>query len=121
MSELKFLWERQAMAGDEMPDGLPLEEQLAFQALAHLYGRFRLKLLTREDGSKEKGKIAHQLDIDRRRLQVHEGLVGKSAELFKAVESAASQYAKDRTLENADRLYKAVYGMLPGGANHEDI
>lgn len=33
---------------------------------------------------------------------------------WRIVETAACDYAKSRTLEAADRMYQAVYGVLPG-------
>lgn len=35
------------------------------------------------------------------------------SDFMKAVERSAREYAKEQTLDNADRLYQAVYGMLP--------
>lgn len=113
-AELKFSWERQAMDGEEMPDGLPLEEQLAYQALAHLYGRYRMKLIDRERGSAEKGKIAHALSCSKSKESMNRRLAEHHAQLVKNLEGAANDYAKSRTLEAADRMYQAVYGMLPG-------
>lgn len=40
-------------------------------------------------------------------------------DFMKAVETAAKDYAKEQTLDNADRLYQAVYGMLPTGDRTE--
>lgn len=111
MSEFKFAWEAAAMRNDPMPDGLPLEEQKAFQALGHLYARFHLNQITREDGSREKGMIVHSVYAERQNRIVRERLSAHSAQMFKAVESAANAYAKERTLENADRLYEAIYGL----------
>lgn len=113
MADLTFTWERSAMNGDEMPEGLPLEEQLAWQTVAHLYGRFRLKLITRETGHTEKGKIRYALDLRKREADADRKLARWHADLMKAAEGAANTYAKNRTLENADRLYQVLYGMLP--------
>lgn len=113
-AELKFPWERQAMDGAEMPDGLSLEEQLAYQALAHLYGRYNKKLISRERGSAEKGKIVHALDCRKQKADMSRKLAEHHTKLLKDLEGAASDYAKNRTLEAADRMYQVVYGMLPG-------
>lgn len=113
MVELKFPWERQAMNGEEMPDGLSLEEQLAYQALAHLYGRYRMKLINRERGRAEKGKIAHALNCRKQKEDMSRRLAEYHTQLIKALEGAANDYAKSRTLEAADRMYQAVYGMRP--------
>lgn len=117
MADLTFPWERSAMDGDEMPDGMPLEEQQAWQAVAHLYGRYRLKLIDRKTGHSEIGKIAAALDLRRREANADRRLCKWHADLMKAAEGAANAYARNRTLENADRLYQVIYGMLPKGAN----
>lgn len=112
MSEFKFSWEADAMRGDPMPDGLPLEEQKAFQAMAHLYARFRLKQITREVGSEEKGAIVHQMDVERQNREARERLSERFAGFFRQVESVANRYAKDRTPENADILWAVVSGLI---------
>ena len=111
MAELKFPWERQAMNGEEMPDGLSLEEQLAYQALAHLYGRYHMKLIDRERGRAEKGKITHTLYCREQKESMNRRLANHYAQLLRALEGAANDYAKNRTLEAADRMYQVVYGM----------
>ena len=113
MADLTFSWERSAMENGDMPDGLPLEEQMAFQAVAHLYGRYRLKLINRETGHIEKGKIRYALDLRKRQADTDRRLAKHHADMLRDMEGAANSYAKNRTLENADRLYQVIYGMLP--------
>lgn len=113
MAEIDFPWERSAMNNDSMPDGLSLEEQMAWQALAHLYGRYRLKLVSRETGHTEKCRIKYELDLRKRRSDTDRRLAKHHADMLRKLEGAASAYAKDRSLENADRLYQAVYGSIP--------
>lgn len=115
MAELNFPWERDAMNNEPMPDGLPLEEQMAYQALAALYGRYRLKLITRDQGHEEKGRIIYALDLRRRQEDANRKLTKQTADMFRNIEGAANAYAKNRTLENADRLYQVIYGMIPKG------
>ena len=50
--------ERLALAGAPMPEGLEMPEQMIYQALAHLYGRFRANLIDKESAAKEKQAIA---------------------------------------------------------------
>lgn len=44
------------------------------------------------------------------RLLSRERLAQHCAKMFRDVEAAANAYAKERTLENANRLYQALYG-----------
>lgn len=116
MADITFPWERFAMSNEPMPDGLSLEEQTAYQALAHLYGRYRLKLLSREDGHTEKCKIQYEFDLRKRQAETDRKLAKHHADMLRKLEGAANAYAKNRTLENADRLYQAVYGSMPFGS-----
>lgn len=103
------------MNGEEMPEGLPQEDQMAWQAVSHLYGRFRLKIIDRTTGGKEKGQIAYAYHQAKSAAEWGGKLAKWHSGLMKAIEGAANAYAKNRTLGNADRLYEAVYGMLPKG------
>lgn len=107
-----FPWEREAMHGDEMPDGLSMEEQWAYQAIAMLYGRYRLKLVDRATGSVEKGKIKYELGLRQRKAGMQRRLCEWDVKLRKGIEGAISSYRKDRTIENADRLVDVIDGFL---------
>lgn len=107
-----FPWERSAMEGEEMPDGLPLEEQWAYQAMAMLYGRHRMKLIDRVAGSAEKGKIKYELECRKRQADLRRRLLDWHTRQTKNIEGAIRAYRKDRTIENADRLVDIIDGFL---------
>ena len=49
MSEVfEFPWERAAMRGDEMPEGLSLPDQLAYTALRNVYHAYYNKIISRD-------------------------------------------------------------------------
>lgn len=106
-----FDFERAAMKGAEMPDGLDLPDQLAFLALRTLYAQYHDGKIDRETARAEKGRIAYRRDTWARALGNAQERARSSAELYRRAEGAANRYAKERTLENADALYKAVYGV----------
>lgn len=110
---MKFPYERAAMRGEPTPDGLSLIDRMMYQSLACLYVRFNLKGITKEQGASEKQKLSleYNLAISQRQREVN--MAQHYAEQNIRIESAANAYAKDRTLENADKLYKALYGMEP--------
>lgn len=115
MAEFTYPYEPAAMRGEEMPDGLDMVDQLNFLCLRSLYAQARSGIIDRETGSREKGKLCYQRDLWERRLLSKEKMAQHSAEMFKSVEGAANAYARERTLENADRLYRALYGAeVPG-------
>ena len=89
-----FSWERSAMDGSEMPDGLTLCEQQAWQALAYLYARFRLKVITREVGHAEKGKIKYALEQQLTADRSASGLAKWHADLRRNIEGAQNRYMR---------------------------
>lgn len=94
-----------------MPDGLDIVDQLNFLCLRSLYAQVGNGVVDRATGSEEKARLGYQRSWWKRKLMIRERAVQRSVEMLKAVELAANAYAKVRTLENADRLYRAVYGM----------
>lgn len=98
--------ERLAMAGEPMPHGLNMPDQLLFLCLRDLYHQYRAGFVDREAAKKEKTAILREwesfvnLDTNCRRW----------IEMFKRVESASTKYRKERTLENADLLLACVEG-----------
>lgn len=111
MAEFTYPYECAAMRGDEMPDGLELPDQLNFLCLRNLYAQNRAGIIDRSVGSAEKKKLRYQRDLWERRLLSKEKLAQHCAKMYKDVEAATSAYAKERTLEHADEIYQALYGM----------
>lgn len=101
-------YEAQAQRGEEMPSGLNYPDQLMYQALALLYARYRLKLITREQAQIEKKKL-----LENYRIYQYQWEMGDHwAEIIKATDLARCEYRKNRTLENADKLVKCIDGVI---------
>ena len=109
MGEFRVPYEKAAMRGDEMPDGLDLPDQLCFLGLRMLYAQAKQGIISREVGSREKGRLLHQREIQMQKLKTKENLVTSACFMLQNTEGAANRYAKNRTLENADALYEAIY------------
>ena len=105
VTELPF--ERAAMRGEEMPDGLLLSEQKVFIALRSLYAAYRRGEIERERASREKQMLIRQMEHE---IKVDE-LNEKISQLWKRIEIPASEYAKNPTRKIADAFYAAVYGL----------
>lgn len=105
-----FEFERAAMRGGEMPDGLTRKEQDLFLALRELYHQCHVGVITREIGVADKKKMVQSFEREEKTETFHAELAKHCAELWKNVECAASDYRKERTLENADRIMAAIYG-----------
>lgn len=108
---MKYKYESEAMRGFEMPDGLSQSEQLHFLSLRSLYAQLRVGIIDRDTATKEKGKLTYELDKRLSSESTHDKLREWTVKLFKECEGAANAYAKERTLENADRLYKTIYNL----------
>ena len=116
-----FQWEQAAMRGDDMPDGLCVYEQAAFQAVRYLYKLYHEKAIDREAAGKEKRKIRKALDAEIENAKFQDRLAKYSADMFKRVEAANSAYrlSSNHTPE-ADRLSNIILGLkedAPVGIN----
>lgn len=113
MTELAY--ERDAMANRPMPDGLDYVDAVMYQGLAYLYQRYHVGAVDREQATAEKRKMLRWYSVQKNAKQYEDMMYRLHADLMKAAEGAANAYAKARTLENADRLYQVIYGILPKG------
>lgn len=107
-------YERIAMAGGEMPDGLQWFDRQIFLQLRMLYEQFKKGIVDRETASKEKRRILENYDL--RKFQ--ENYTKDIAQIIMKTEEARNAYRKNRTLENADAIILAFEGV-PVSANDE--
>ena len=56
-------WEKDAMAGLEMPDGLSYPDQILYLCLRMLYHQYYQKVIDRETATKEKKKLLDEYNI----------------------------------------------------------
>nr|DAE45820.1 MAG TPA: hypothetical protein [Caudoviricetes sp.] len=90
-----------------MPEGLKFPDMVMYQALAALYGRYRMKTITRDRASFEKKALLSEYEA----LNFKWSLGDRWAQLLKQTEAARCAYRKERTLENADKLLHAIDGI----------
>lgn len=107
---MELPYEREAMRGNLMPDGLRLHDQSAFQALRNLYDRYKRGAITKEDASAEKRLIVAQRNREEASFEQNRRYTLLHAKLWKEIEAAGNRYGRERTIENADAFYQAVYG-----------
>ena len=109
MKESKLLelpYEREAMAGEEMPKGLEYPDQILFLELRLLYESYRRGVIDRNVATREKAELirtyeSHKI-IDR---------MGKEwVEQIKRTELARAEYRKNKTIENAEKLISCLEG-----------
>lgn len=98
-------YETAAMRGDPMPEGLKSYDCTMFQNLSLLYKRYREKMLSREQATKEKKTLLEAYRIDK----FGDEVVQDAVRLWKDIEAAASAYCLSPSIEAADALIKAIY------------
>ena len=99
-------WEKDAMAGLEMPDGLSYPDQILYLELRMLYRQYFQKVIDRETAIKEKKKLLDEY----RCCQYREEMGNHWVEIIRLTDLARCDYKKNRTLENADRLVEIIEG-----------
>ena len=99
-------WEKDAMAGLEMPDGLSYPDQILYLELRMLYRQYYQKVIDRETATKEKKKLLDEY----RCYQYREEMGNHWVEIIRLTDLARCDYKKNRTLENADRLIEIIEG-----------
>lgn len=106
-----FLWEREAMQGAEMPDGLSLYDQMAYLSLRTLYHDYHEKRLDRAAASAEKRRIVGAWRRAKDTEEFQRRLAHFSAQVFKNTEAAKIAVRKNPSPENAIRLCNVMDGI----------
>ena len=106
-----FEYERSAMNGDPLPKNLCFMDQLMFLALRNLYASYRSGKVDRESGHDEKIRLIYRYQEANKDFESFRYNTQRMSEFFKKVEIVCSDYQKNRTLENADRIIDAIYNL----------
>lgn len=89
------------------PDSAMPYEWLLWHRLRDIYSKVRDGSISKADGAKQKEQAVNSYQTDK-------SLYDASVQLWMNIEQAGIQYAKDKTIANADAFYAAVYGIKPG-------
>lgn len=114
MAETKLLelpYEKIAMAGGEAPKDLEYPDQILFLQLRLLYDSYKRKLIDRETATQEKVELLRTYELHK----IVDKMGKEWVEIIRSTEIARSEYRKNRTLENADKLLACVEGSKNGG------
>lgn len=111
-SGMVFEFEVNAARGDTMPDGLPVYDQLLYQAMAHLYARYRTGTITRDRAAKDKGRLLYEWEQNRKRMESAASLARWHADLRRSIEGAHEEYRRNPSMETAENLSKTLDGIL---------
>ena len=99
-------WEKDAMAGLEMPDGLSFPDQILYLCLRNLYNQYYKKIITREVATKEKKKLLHVY----RCYKFQDDMGKEYVEIIRLTELARADYRKEPCHENAMKLIDIIEG-----------
>lgn len=106
-----FPWEREAMRGDEMPDGLPLPDQMAYTAIRNVYDAFHKKILSRDMAAAEKRRIRREYEQAQGAWEFWDKVAKHHVMILKNTEPAKIACRKDPTPENALWLCDVLDGL----------
>lgn len=109
--EYAFPWEREAMRGAEIPDGLSLCDQMAYLSLRTLYCDYHEKRVNRETASAEKRRIFGAWDKAKRTAEFERNLAFFRARVIKDTDAAKAAVRKDPSPENAIKLCNVLDGL----------
>ena len=99
-------WEKDAMAGLEMPEGLSYPDQILYLELRMLYHQYFQKVIDRETATKEKKKLLDEYKI----YQFREELEKLWVDIVRLTELARAEYRKNPCHENAMKLIDIIEG-----------
>lgn len=110
MVEIEY--ERKAMNGEAMPEGLGWPDQVLYLQLRMLYDQYKKGIVSRDAAAKEKHQMVEEYKLHRSldALQTH------TDNMWKQIEITAHDYAKNPSVETADKLFEAIYGVKRKGA-----
>jgi hypothetical protein len=99
-------WEKDAMAGLEMHDGLSYPDQILYLSLRMLYAQYFKKIIDRETATKEKKKLLDEHKV----YQFREEMGKEWVEVIRLTELARAAYRKNPCHENAMKLIEIIEG-----------
>jgi hypothetical protein len=103
----ELTYEKIAMVGGEMPEGLEYPDQILFMELRLLYRSYNQKMIDRETAKREKIQLLKIYEAHKIVCQMGKEWV----DIIKRTELARAAYRKNKTLENADALVLSIDGV----------
>ena len=104
----EFPFEKDAMNGRPLPQGLDIADSCLYVALKNLYAMYRNKLISRKDATEEKRRLIYNWTTDKSKIE----FLDRSSDSLKIKIGAASdEYKNNPSIENADKLYAALYNL----------
>ena len=106
-----FPWEKAAMHGEELPEGLSLPDQMAYTCLRNIYFLYYNKTISRDQAAAEKQRVRVQWERAASAAEFERKLSEHHARVIRETEAAKTACRKDPTAENALRLCNVMDGL----------
>lgn len=106
-----FPWEKAAMRGEELPEGLSLPDQMAYTCLRHIYALYYSKTISRDQAAAEKQRVRLQWERTVSNMEFDRKLTAHHVRVIRETEAAKAACRKDPTPENALRLCNVLDGI----------
>ncbi len=106
-----FPWEREAIKGKSLPDGLNQIQQQTYIALRNTGYAFRNGWISRESAAQEKREFFLAYDRAMQKKERDDALTAHHAAVIKATETAQRAFRKEPTIDNAWRLSLVLDGL----------
>ena len=104
----EFTFEREAMQGKPLPQGLDIADSCLYVALKNLYAMYRNKLISRKDATEEKRRLIYNWTTDKSKIEF---LNRESETLRDKIGTASEDYKNNPCIETAEKLYAAFYNL----------
>lgn len=102
----------QLAAKQEMPpDGMTYVDWLLWYMLRDIYRDFKTGKLDAQKGAERKQHSLSVWEKESFRIRQLNELADSAGKLWKRVETAANDYRKNRSLQNADKVIEAIYNV----------
>lgn len=105
---MEFDFEREAMQGHQIPQGLDIADSCLYIALKNLYAMYHNKLISRKDATEEKRRLIYNWTTDKSKIEF---LNRDSEALREKIGAASEDYKNNPCIETADKLYAAIYNL----------
>ena len=66
---MELTFEREAMRGNPLPQGLDIADSCLYIAMKNLYAMYRNKLISRKDATEEKRKLVYNWETDKAKIE----------------------------------------------------
>ena len=104
----EFTFEREAMQGKPLPQGLDIADSCLYVALKNLYAMYQNKLISRKDATEEKRRLVYNWTTDKAKIEF---LNRESETLRDKIGTASEDYKNNPCIETAEKLYAAFYNL----------